>query len=399
MRLIGTVAGERNGAIFSRFLQQKGIAHEVEIHKNTDWGSPSYGTASCIVWIIDEEHLTESLQWFDLFSKDPENALFKESEASLPKELPLAAPAPLPSAPLSGRIAQSSREGSPKKGWGNQPMGWLTGAILAACTLLFFFSHLLIPSSRTADHFAGSLLFTSPLEKAMLYDYPKFYGLIDRFIHLYGFVEFEHPADLPPEGKKLYLQIQQTLFWPGYYELLLKGGWSAVEEGLARYPTFEKLREGQTWRLFSPILLHADLFHLFFNMLWLIVLGKQIEQRLKGLRYVVFILLIAAFSNTAQYLMSGPNFIGFSGVLCGMLAFIWARQKRAAWEGYQLDRLTMIFMLVYVVGMAGVQLFSFFLQKSLEVDLSPNIANMAHLAGGAAGFLMGRLNAFSWRQV
>ena len=46
---------------------------------------------------------------------------------------------------------------------------------------------------------------------------------------------------------------------------------------------------------FFPILLHADIFHLFFNMLWLIVLGKQIEQRLKTGRYVLFILLIAMY--------------------------------------------------------------------------------------------------------
>ncbi len=197
--------------------------------------------------------------------------------------------------------------------------------------------------------------------------------------------------------KRLLQQINRSSFWPGYYTILVKNGWAAAKQGLRQYPTFEKIREGQFWRFFSPCLLHGDLFHLLFNMLWLNVLGKQLEQRLKPLRYIIFILIIAIVSNTAQYLMSGPNFIGFSGILCGMLAFIWVRQKMAAWEGYQIDRLTFIFMLIFIMGMAAIQIVSFFFEKSFEWNFSSNIANMAHLIGGFTGYLLGRLNFFSWR--
>jgi GlpG protein len=134
-------------------------------------------------------------------------------------------------------------------------------------------------------------------------------------------------------------------------------------------------------------------------MLWLIVLGKQIEQRLQPWRYGLFILITAIISNTAQYLMSGPNFIGFSGVLVGMLTFIWVRQKIAAWEGYQIDRLTLIFMLIFVISMAAIQVLSFLAEKSFEFAFSPNIANMAHLIGGLVGYFLGRLNFFSWRHT
>lgn len=194
-------------------------------------------------------------------------------------------------------------------------------------------------------------------------------------------------------------QINHTPFWQGAYSLLLKGGVKAVEKGFIQYPMFEKIKEGQVWRLFTPCLLHGDIFHLFFNMLWLIVLGKQIEQRIKAWPYVLFILIIGVLSNTVQYLMSGPNFIGFSGILCGMLAFIWVRQKRAAWEGYQIDRLTFLFMLIFIISMAFIQLLSFFLEKSMDLALSPNIANMAHLTGGLTGYLLGKLNFFSWRHT
>lgn len=390
MRLIGTLEDERHAQAFSQFLNQKGIAHQIDTEKGTDWGSPDYGISRCRIWIIDEDQLEEVSKWFHLFISKPQDPIFHtgtSASLSLPPEQPLPPP---PSAPQSSDSRKISS-------WEKQPMGWITKSLLAACCILFFLSHLLMPSVQIPERYAGLVLFTSPVEKALLFDYPKYYELINRFLRLYGYEELERPSDLPPEGQRLLQQINQTPFWPGFYQLLLKGGWQAAKSGLSEYPSFEKVREGQIWRLFSPCLLHADLFHIFFNMLWLIVLGKQIEQRLSPWRYILFILMIGVVSNTAQYLVSGPNFIGFSGILCGMLAFIWMRQKRAAWEGYQIDRLTLIFMLLFIMSMAGIQLLSFILEKSFALAFSPNIANMAHLTGGLMGFLFGGLSFFRWR--
>lgn len=390
MRLIGTLSDERKALAFSHFLHQKGIPHQIEIQPNSDWESPAYGSSHCQIWISEEEHIDEVLKWYQSFTENPEDPLFNVS----------------PPPPILNKPGQPLLHESPHSpvqsnigSWNKQTMGWITRALLVICTMLFFLNQFWMPTLQVPEHYAGLFLFTSPIEKTLLYDYPKFYELIDRFLHLYGFDELEHSSDLPPEGKRLLQQINQTPFWPGYYQLLLKGGWHAVKEGLAQYPSFEKIRKGQIWRLVSPCFLHGDLFHLFFNMLWLIVLGKQIEQRLTSWRYMLFILIVAMTSNTAQYLTSGPNFIGFSGVLCGMLAFIWVRQRAAAWEGYQIDRLTFIFMLVFVISMAAIQTFSFFLEKSFEWAFSPNIANMAHLTGGLVGYILGKTPFFSWRHA
>jgi GlpG protein len=395
MRLIGTLDDERNALAFSQFLQQKGISHQIEIQTNTDWGSAAYGSRQCQVWIYEEEQVDEALKWFQLFMKNPQDPIFR---TPVPPPIWVMPESSVGASPLSSPSSPSPPT-SPAVSWERQAMGWVTRTLLIICCSLFFLSYILMPFKQIPERYVGLILFTSPVEKALLYDYPKFYQLIDRFLHQYGYEELEHPQDLPEEGQRLLYRINHTPFWPGFYHLLLKEGWQGVKKGFSQYPTFEKIQEGQIWRLFSPCLLHGDLFHLFFNMLWLIVLGKQIEQRLKTLRYVIFILLIGVVSNTAQYLMSGPNFIGFSGILCGMLAFIWVRQKRAAWEGYQIDRLTLIFMLVFIIGMALLQLVSFFVEKSFDLAFSPNIANVAHLAGGLMGLLFGRLNFFSWRHA
>lgn len=394
MRLIGTLNDERKALTFSHFLHQKHIPHQIEIHANTDWGSSSYGSSLFQLWIQEEDHIEEVKQWFQLFIENPNDPLFYFTQSSVtepqtelsPSFSPLSSPPPQP-------VSSNNQT------WNKESLGWMTKILLGICTFLFFLSQFVLPSLQVPEKYSGLILFNSPVEKVLLYDYPKFYERISRFIQLYGFEELEHPKDLSAEGKSLLQQINQTLFWPGYYQLLLKGGWESVKDGLTKYPSFEKIREGQIWRLFTPCLLHGDLFHLFFNMLWLIVLGKQMEQRLSSWSYATFILIVGIISNTAQYLMSGPNFIGLSGVLVGMLAFIWVRQKVAAWEGYQIDRLTFIFMLVFILGMAAIQMFSFFLEKSFEWALSPNIANMAHLTGGIMGFILGRFNFFSWRHT
>ncbi len=218
--------------------------------------------------------------------------------------------------------------------------------------------------------------------------------MIDRFILLYGTDEIETNHEIPQEGKVLLKKIKETPVWQGIYSILLDKDDQTMESKLKEVPLFEKIRQGQIWRLFTPALLHADIFHLFFNMLWLIVLGKQIEQHLTSARYILFLLIVGIFSNTMQYLTSGPNFIGFSGVLCGMLTFIWARQTHAPWEGYQLNRMTYLFMMIFITGMALMQFISFFLDKSFGLNVSLNIANTAHLSGAFLGWLMWEIKFF-----
>lgn len=401
MRLIKTFHEEREAFAFFHFLQKKGIGCQFDIHTDNDWGSDAYGTYDFNLWIEEEDQINEAQKWLNLFENNPRDPIFNFPDSSKPQmntHPPETPPKAIPPNEMKPSDRPKTRIAST---WEKQPMGWVTRILLFTCTLLLLLTHFLVPSSKVPEQFRGLSLFTSPVEKALLYDYPQFYALINRFITLYGYegLTQSHANDLTPEAQNLLKQIKQTPYWQGFYPLLIKEGIEGTKTEFAKTPRFEKIREGQVWRLFTPCLLHGDIFHLFFNMIWLMVLGKQIEARLRAPRYILFIVIIGVISNTAQYLMSGPNFLGFSGVLCGMLAFIWVRQKRAAWEGYQIDRLTLLFMLIYILGMAFVQLLSFFLEKSFDLAISPNIANMAHLSGGLIGFLLGRLNFFNWRHA
>lgn len=138
---------------------------------------------------------------------------------------------------------------------------------------------------------------------------------------------------------------------------------------------FKDILSGQVWRLFTPMFLHFGIFHIVFNMIWLYDLGSQIEAR-KGLKFfLLMVLVIAGLSNTAQYLVSGPLFGGMSGVVYGLLGYIWMKMKFQPLEGLGISPTTVTIMLIWlVVCMLGVV---------------GSVANTVHLVGLVTGMAFG----------
>ena len=81
----------------------------------------------------------------------------------------------------------------------------------------------------------------------------------------------------------------------------------------------------------------------------------------------------------------------------GMACFIWVRQKVAPWEGYPLPKAKILFLVVYVLAMLGLQIFSSSMELLGKATFSANIANTAHISGGITGAILGKIPYFSWR--
>jgi GlpG protein len=143
------------------------------------------------------------------------------------------------------------------------------------------------------------------------------------------------------------------------------------------------VREGEVWRLFTPIFIHADVLHIFFNMWWLLDLGSMIEGRQSSLQLAVLVLVIAACSNLAQYHFTGPAFCGMSGVVFGLAGYIWIRGKCDPGSGLFLHPTTVTMML-----------FWFFLCLAHVI---PNVANATHASGLALGMAWGYLSSLRHR--
>lgn len=138
---------------------------------------------------------------------------------------------------------------------------------------------------------------------------------------------------------------------------------------------FAEIRQGQWWRLWSPIFLHFGFLHIIFNMLVFKDFGPLIEYQHGIARALIWVAAIAFISNISQYLVQGPQFGGMSGVLFGLLGIIWTYKVFNPESEFSLPKSSVTMLLVW-----------FFL---CLFGIIPNIANMAHASGLTLGMLIG----------
>jgi GlpG protein len=270
----------------------------------------------------------------------------------------------------------------------------LTQCVISLCVFLFLWNDFQEAEMLQAQGAIALQIAFTPVQQALLFDYPASFKPIEELLANYSLKDFKEIKDLPAGAKALLEQAENTPSWKGIYPFFQsekKQGWEKAKQ----VPLFEKIRQGQVWRLFTPCLLHRDFLHILFNMAWAWILGKQIEERVRRWKILLLIAVIGVVSNTVQYLISGPYFLGYSGVVVGLAGFIWMRQKMAPWEGYPLSKGTILFLLFFVLAMFILELLTFGLQLFSVVNLSANIANAAHIVGGLCGIALGRLSFFS----
>ena len=156
------------------------------------------------------------------------------------------------------------------------------------------------------------------------------------------------------------------------------------EDGQWRDSGFDDILHGEVWRLVTPIFMHANPFHIFFNMWMLLDLGTLIEVRRGTLRLALLVLISAIISNLAQYFWmehTDPGephlFLGMSGVIYAMFGYIWMKGLYQPEHGMILHPNTISIMLLWLVlCMIGV--------------IGP-IANAAHFMGLVVGVAFGVL--------
>ena len=141
------------------------------------------------------------------------------------------------------------------------------------------------------------------------------------------------------------------------------------------------MAKGQYWRLITPIFLHFGIFHVAFNSVWMWELGRRVEPLAGSMHILMVVLLMALASNIAQYLWSGPSlFGGMSGVVYGLLGYVWMRNKVAPRPILALPSGLLVFMMVWLfAGMTGL----------IDLLMSGSIANAAHAAGLVSGMVLG----------
>lgn len=138
---------------------------------------------------------------------------------------------------------------------------------------------------------------------------------------------------------------------------------------------FQRLSQGEVWRLITPIFLHFGFIHLLFNMMWLKDLGKIYEYQMGFSSLLLFILGCSLLSNIGQYLVQGPYFGGMSGVVFGLLGHLWMFKRFNPQSHFSLPKFDIYLMVGWLflclTGLVG------------------NVANTAHALGLSFGMLWG----------
>ncbi len=99
--------------------------------------------------------------------------------------------------------------------------------------------------------------------------------------------------------------------------------WTLTIDHFASTQPLAEVRAGQWWRLLTPMFLHFGLFHLGFNMIWVWVLGPQVESNHGSLLLAALVIVAELVGNLGQYWASGPAFGGMSGVVYALFGFVW----------------------------------------------------------------------------
>ncbi len=139
---------------------------------------------------------------------------------------------------------------------------------------------------------------------------------------------------------------------------------------------FKSIKNGELWRLVTPLFLHGSTFHLLFNMLWIYSLGSMIE-RLHG---SVFFLVLTVVTQIVGMLVQvmfpetlggSPFAIGASGAVYGLFGYLWIRPLIDASFPIRLAPTNVALMLGWLV--------------LCFTPMIPNVANGGHLGGLIAG--------------
>jgi len=379
MRLVCEFQTEKEAFSFQTYLQNHGV-------KSVYDSTPTDVQAIYRLWVIEEDDFDKAANYYTEWKQNPNEALGQE---------PIKGPAQKPTQKPIGTAGNAHhpnwrvRVDAPRL---RSPFS-INSFIIVLCGFLFIwmiFQEESLLKERGQFALQEELI---PLAQTLFFDYPVYKVNIENFINQNDVKTADDFKRLPQNTQEEYEKLLKAPTWLGLSNMIATRDWNLYDK-LPDGTLFGKIREGEVWRLITPVLLHGNLLHILFNMLWLFILGRQIEERIGIVRYIFLSLLIGIAGNVAQYLMSGPDFLGYSGIITGMVGFIWIRQKIAPWEGYPLQKPVIIFITVFVLAMLALEVVMIGL-KFFHIDsMFTTLANTAHVIGGLFGALLGRLSIF-----
>jgi membrane associated rhomboid family serine protease len=178
-------------------------------------------------------------------------------------------------------------------------------------------------------------------------------------------------------------------FFSGVPTVNLFANW--IYDNFAMVPA-EILRGENLHTLFTSLFLHADIFHIGGNMLYLYIFGDNIEDTFGHLRFLLFYFVCGLVADFAHILSiastSGLQIptLGASGAISGVMGAYILLYPRARIETIVLT------IVITVVSIPAVFFLGFWFILQLLytwLDMGGNVAYWAHIGGFVAGIVLG----------
>ncbi len=145
----------------------------------------------------------------------------------------------------------------------------------------------------------------------------------------------------------------------------------------------ELIRAGELWRLLTPVLLHASVPHILFNMYALFIFGPGLERNFGHWRFLILYVLGGFAGNVLSFLLSNGYSVGASTAIFGLVGAegIFLYQNRKLF-GNQFRRA--IGNVIFVVAV------------NLFLGLTPGIDNWGHVGGLLGGLIFAWFAGPTW---
>merc|ERR1719188_2318926 len=137
------------------------------------------------------------------------------------------------------------------------------------------------------------------------------------------------------------------------------------------------IASGAVWRLFLPMLLHANALHIFFNIFFQLRIGFGMEKQF-GRRKFCLLYLFCGFLGNLLSVVSDPMKLAVGASTSGFgLLGVWAAEVLLTWELLGTSRSRMATWFLFMVASCV-----------MMSTLSPSVDFMGHFGGALAGFLL-----------
>ena len=157
--------------------------------------------------------------------------------------------------------------------------------------------------------------------------------------------------------------------------------------------SLSNLEKGRVWTLFTALFVHANVFHLFGNMLFLFVFGSTLEKTVGPgkLLAIFFTGGLVSFIVGVAFMPRGTGMLGASAAIFALAGSVMlVRPLKFSWLFLAPQGLIAIIYFIYNVVVAY--------EKSRIPGYDPQVAYVAHIIGFVTGLPFGIALSEHWKR-